>query len=320
MEPLHTRLLTLRLAPAGAEGWAVEGRVLDLRRRGAVSIAALVNGPGVVHDMRLRLVVDRASLRVREADLVMPSVPFPPEADTGGETCRDNEAGFAAVVGLSLARGFASGLQRAIGGPRGCFHVFTLMRLVAATVTGALARGLERETGRAFERTVFVDGFREESGDGELALRGRLMDLRYAAGARERVADQFEAQLDAGIHLPGLVVGSVTGRHRDGGGHPWSSEGLGSLASLVGASLLRGYSLKLGELIDGHGPLAPLHALALMLQPVAFQCMPSLAADHVRAGAARPAGPGAAMDSCFMWRRDGALIAEIERQSHAGSH
>jgi hypothetical protein len=320
MEPLHTRLLTLRLAPEGSDAWAVEGRVLDLRRRGAVAIAALVNGPGVVHDMRLRLVVDRASLTVREADLTMPSVPFPPEAQAGGETCRENESGFAAVVGLSLRRGFASGLQRAIGGPRGCFHVFTLMRLIAATVTGALARGLEREDGRAFERAVFIDGFRDGSGEPALALRGRLTDLSYAPGSRERIADQFEGQLDAGIQLPGLIVESLTGRHREGGAGPWTSEGLGSLASLIGASLMRGYGLKLGEALEAQGPLAPLHALALMLQPVAFQCIPSLAEERAATGGVRAAGPGAALDSCFMWRRDGALITEVERRSHARAH
>jgi hypothetical protein len=320
MESLHTRLLTLRLAPEGADAWAVEGRVLDLRRRGAVAIAALVNGPGVVHDMSLRLVVDRASLTVRDAALAMPSVPFPPEAQAGGETCRENESGFAAVVGLSFRRGFASGLQRAIGGPRGCFHVFTLMRLLAATLAGALARGLEREDGRAFERTVFIDGFRDGSGEPALVLHGRLNDLRYAAGSRESVADHFEAQIDAGIELPGLIVDSLTGRHREGGAGPWTSEGLGSLSSLVGASLVRGYSLKLGEVLDAQGPLAPLHALALMLQPVAFQCIPSLSDDRAGTSGVRAAGPGAALDSCFMWRRDGALITEIERRSHARSH
>jgi hypothetical protein len=285
-----------------------------------VAIAALVNGPGVVHDMRVRLVVDRGSLTVCDADLAMPSVPFPPEAQAGGETCRQNESGFAAVVGLSLRRGFPTGLQRSIGGPRGCFHAFALMRFIAVTLTAALARGLEREDGRAFERAVFVDGFRDRSGEATLALRGRLTDLRYAAGPRERIAGQFEAQLDAGIQFPGLIIGTLAGRYREGGAEPWTSEGLGSLASVVGASLVRGYSLKVGDALETEGRLAPLHALALMLQPVAFQCVPSLTEQRASSGGMRAAASGAALDSCFMWRRDGALLTEIERESHARSH
>jgi len=91
--PLHTRLLMLTLGQEGASEHAVAARVVDVRKRGMVPLLGLLNGPGVVHDMELRLTVGRDDLTIRAASLRMHEVPFPAGPGTRGESCRDNESG-----------------------------------------------------------------------------------------------------------------------------------------------------------------------------------------------------------------------------------
>jgi hypothetical protein len=310
--PLHTRLMTLTLAAEGEDEYAASGRVLDVRKRGMVPLAGFLNGPGVVHDMELRLTLGRDDLRIRSAALRMRAVPFPSGPGTGGESCRDNEAGAGRIVGIALDGSVAPGLYRAVGGPRGCFHVFTLLRLLAPSVVWAVRHGLARTAGRAFVRTIVVDGFDSEP---HLRMRGTLTDVHYASGSPERVAHVFEAEVEAEVTLPDLAVGALEARHRRGT-QAWTDDGLAGLPALAGASVARGYSLRIAELIPT--TLAPLRELLLMVQPTVFQCMPSLAAGSMRRG--RREGPGSAADSCSMWRHDGPLLAAVARESDVGAH
>ncbi len=311
--PLHTRLVTLTLAASGDAGYAVVGRVLDVRKRGRVPLAGVLNGPGVVHDMELRLTVARDDLRIREAALRMHAVPFPVGPGTGGESCRDNEAGAERIVGVALDGG-AAPLYRAIGGPRGCFHVFTLLRVLAPSVVWAIRRGLARDVGRSFVRTIVVDGFGVEP---HLRMRGTLADVHYAAGTTERLADAFDGEVEVEVTLPELTVGDVEARHRRGA-EAWSQEDLAALPSLLGASMARGYSLKVDELLPP--ALAPMRELLLMVQPTVFQCMPSLGEEVGTMRRGRREGPGSAADSCSMWRQDGPLLAAVARRERVGAH
>jgi hypothetical protein len=304
-------MLTLRLAAEGADALVADGRILDVRKRGVISIAGQVNSPGVVHDMAIRLVLDRRSLEVRSAGLRMPSVPFPDGVGHAGETCRDNEAGFARVIGLTLGPGFTARLQRTIGGPRGCFHVFTIMRLLGPTVEWSLAD----TDHRPFERAVVIDGLRTAAG---LTLRGTLADARIAEGARG-AADTFEADAELSLEMPGLIVSGLAERHRRGGG-PWSEADLENVEGIAGMSILRTYGLAIERVVSARGPLAPVHQLLLMLQPVAFQCMPALSGVRAEVSPARRAGPVAAVDSCSMWRRGGPLLATLQEGTDAGAH
>jgi hypothetical protein len=310
-ELLHTRLLTVRLSPAGDGSWQVDARILDVRRRGVVTLLGAVNGPGVVHDMRVNLVLDGDHLRILEAALAMPSVPFPPDA-AARETCRDNEPSIVRLVGLSLRHRFSSGLQRTIGGPRGCFHVFTLMRLVAPSILFAVDGVRRLGEGGTFSRALVIDAFRTADG---LRLAGRLTDLQHAS-----VGSPFEGEADVEVHLPRFTVVGVEARRRTGPPTvgSWTSDGLGALGDLRGESLLRGYGLKVGALLPADASFGPMRELVLMLQPVAFQCMPALAEERTRVSGGRRSGPVAGIDSCSMWRRGGPLLAALE--ARAGAH
>jgi hypothetical protein len=162
-----------------------------------------------------------------------------------------------------------------------------------------------------------VDGSLETSG---LALRGTLADMRVTRGREERLAAGFEADAEVSVDLPGMSVGRVAARYRPASTAPWSSQGLENTRALAGASLLRTYGLSVGAVAPARGPLAPVHQLLLMLQPVGFQCMPALAGVHAEVGRARPAGPGAAVDSCSMWRRGGPLLTMLRERTDARPH
>jgi hypothetical protein len=307
-EPLHTRLLTLRLAAAGADAFTAEARVLDVRKRGVVTLAGHVHGPGIVHDMQVQLTIGRADLRIRAARLAMLAVPFPGGAATDGESCRDNEAQFASLIGVRLGTRSTAALHRAIGGRRGCFHVFTLMRLVAPSLA-AMATSMQASTEQAvLSRSIVIDGLRSVGG---LTLCGTVTDVPSSNGD---VGETFEARAVLEVGVPGLTVDRMHAEHRRDGakGSGWTSAGLPPTGVLDGSSLVRGFGLDVLRHFPTAAPLAPVRDLLLMLQPVAFQCVPALADDAVGGRPARPKTPVAATDACRMWRADGPLVARMQ--------
>jgi len=316
-QPAHTRTLTVRLAPAGGDRWSVDARLLDVRKRGVVDVAGRVNGPGVVHDMRLSLAVTPAGDRVLDARLQMASVPFPASARTGGEGCRDNEAGAAALVGLPLGSGFLTGLQRIMGGVRGCFHVFTLMRLVAATTLRAV--GSTGPMRASFARTVTIDT--SWTGD-RLTLHGALTDVVSMLGeGTERTSGLFEVDAVLEGALPDLALERLDVLHRArgaDGAYGWTAARLDGVGNLAGRSLVRGFAMLLGDAVPSRGPLAPVHDLLLMMQPAAFQAMPARPTPD--AGGPHPRRPSAARDSCAMWRQDGPLVRAVEEEARGRAH
>lgn len=317
---LHTRMLDVRLARDPGDHVTVTARLLDVRKHGVVRLAGTVNGPGVVHDMGIRLVIDGESRAVRSAELLMPVVPFPGGDRTRGESCRDNEARFDGVVGLRFGPRFLTALHRTIGGPRGCFHVFTLMRLLGPTIPWVIERGRENGGDGTSSRTVSIDAFCR---DGRLCLQGRLTDLRCGGPPMATLADRLEAESEAELDVPSLTVTAVAARHRRGTGPGdlgWTVDGLDGIEQLVGASILRGYGLMVDRLFPPPKPVAPVGQLLLMMQPVAFQSLPSLAHAESRTGSARGTGSPAARDSCSMWRHDGPLVAEVAGGVGGGTH
>jgi len=276
-----------------------------------VPLLGLLNGPGVVHDMELRLTVGRDDLTIRAASLRMHEVPFPAGPGTRGESCRDNESGIGRIVGIALDGGVGPALFRAVGGPRGCFHVFTLLRLIAPSVVSAVRRGLARTDGRSFVRTIVVDGFDAEP---RLRMHGTLTDMYYAAGASETLEDAFEAEVDVEVGVPSLTVDAAEARHRRRTGAWWPED----VTALAGASVARGYGLRVDDVVPR--PLAPLRELLLMVQPTVFQCMPSIGGGPGSMRRSRREGPGSAADSCSMWRAGGPLLAAVNGGSGVGAH
>ena len=320
LTPLHTRMISLRLLWGDAGSVVAEGRIFDLRKRGIVPLAGKLQGPGVVHDMAARVELDYPALRVRSIQPSMSAFPFAAGPATRGEGCPDRLGDVQRLVGASLREQYGSTLMNAVGGARGCFHVFTLLRLLGPTIEWAVDRERARRAtygapgSPLFARSMIVDGMK---GDGlSLVLRGMLSDLHYPPGAdalplEEEMEEAFEATVDVETQIPSMAVLVASGRVRRSG--PGISavgqwEPAPRVDDLVGCVMLKGYTASVQALFAATTGLDPLQHLLFMLAPTLMQCMPSLA-EELEMRPRRAESPHAAVDSCHMWRADGPLVA-----------
>jgi hypothetical protein len=253
-----------------------------------------------------------------------PHVAFEPTAATGGESCRDPRARLEALAGTILDSGGASRLGAVLGGHLGCSHVLTLAQLVLATARTGLALegerhvGVERPAGqRVFHRSLSVDGIVGRDG---LHLVLQLADIHFAPVAVDytgdplaRLASRLEIRAQAEIDLDAMVLRSLRAAERATSREvilgPWRDRS-DRLADLPGRSALGGMAAALFDRLAGDPSDRPLLDALLHLAPTLIQCVPAMM-EHwqSRPGAARPGmmAGGGMTDSCYMWRRGGAL-------------
>jgi len=323
LTPLHTRMVSLRLSWGVGGSLVADGRIFDLRKRGIVPLAGKLQGPGVVHDMSVSLELDYPSLCIRSIQPSMSAFPFAPGPATRGESCPDRLPDVQRLRGVSLRDRYGASLVEQVGGPRGCFHIFTLLRLLGPTIEWAVEREHARRAGSGataragsplFARSVIVDGMK---GQGlALVLRGMLFDLHYPPGAdalplAEELDESFEAMVDVETELPTMTITASSGRVRRSGPGIESVgewEPVAILDELVGRAMVKGYTAQVQALFAAQAGLDPLQHVLFMLAPTLMQCMPSLV-EELEMRPRRAESPHAAVDSCHMWRADGPLVA-----------
>jgi hypothetical protein len=317
--PLHTRMLSLRLVWGAIDRIDAAARIFDLRKRGIVPLAGKLQGPGVVHDMAVRLEIDYPSLRIAAIEPSMSAFPFAPGPATRGEGCPDRLPDVQRLRGDSLTADYGDRLMRHIGGPRGCFHVFTLLRLLGPAVEAVARRAQQSGTTPVvgcplFARSVIIDG---SKGDGlSLNLRGMLFDLHYPPRAdtlplEEELEESFEAIADVTVQIPAMTIGHSAARIRRSGpglGVVGQWEPVATAEALAGRPMQKGYTAGVQQLFAGTAGLEPLQHVLFMMAPAMIQCFPSLA-EELEIRPRRAEGPHAAVDSCHMWRADGPLVA-----------
>ncbi len=322
--PLHTRALAVVLTARADARLDVAGTVLDVRKRGFVPVAGELQGPGVIHDMHLAGIVDPATTTLETLGAEQRSVAFEPSALTGGESCRDPVARIGALAGTRLDGGWSRRLGDAIGGPRGCSHLLTLGHLLGSTVAWALGRerALHGETAarrageRVFRRDVVVDG--HEIAEARVQLCAQTTDLHFAptdaiAPPMRRFAEQLEVRLTAEVEFPALTIGGVQAAERRRGPADleqatWEIRDE-AVAWLVGQRLGAGVTAELLARLGGAPDDRPLLDTLLMLAPAVVQCAAALSDLWAVSFRTNPSlvGMGGLADSCYMWRRDGAL-------------
>jgi len=340
MVPLHTRTISLRLRSSGPGEILAEGRLLDIRKRAIVPLGASLRGPGVVHDMSTRVWIDVASRTVSRVDPGMTAFPYVASDHTGGEACNGRIDAVQAVAGSRLDESYGEVINSLIGGPRGCFHIFTLLRLIGPAVVAALAdAGLRARLAggtRAADgeilwaRCVTVDAFK---GEGlTLYLHGTLTDTFQRGGppelgnGSEELIDGVEVMADLTTGFPDMMVAQIDGRIRRllaGFGRSESWRPLEKLQCLQGVGVFKGFSLRVQETLgDGDGTRPESH-LVFMMAPVVMQSMPGMLEElRVQPGTGGGSGTGTALNSCHMWRSDGPLdritsAAALEQHSGA---
>lgn len=315
--PLHTRALSVTLGAAPDGEAAFAAYVLDLRKRGFAPVAGDLQGPGIIHHMRLDGRIDRSAGRLAAIAAAMPAVAFEATPATGGESCRDQIGRVASLAGLTLDDAYARQVGGAIGGPRGCSHVLTLAQLLAPAARWGLAEDARlhgeapRRAGeRLFRRDVTVDGY--EGGDGTMLLTLQLDDLHFApapalAQPIARLGAQREITGRAVVGLGDLTLRALTlhERLRDRASLRSAAwvERSADAATLVGASLRAGISARVLAAL----PAGPLRDAVLQLAPAMIQCFAALDVWQLFDDGGIAAETGGLPDACWMWRRDGAL-------------
>lgn len=326
-EPIHVRSQSVTAALAADGTLDVRGSLLDLRTRGFLPVGGNMQGMGIIHHMELAWTVDAATGSVTQWRPAQPTVAFEATPETGGESCRDPLDRLAALGATPLGRPLATTLRESIGGPLGCSHLVTLGLFMDAALRAGLAR---RPPGAAavaprplWRRDVVFDAHEDAPGRVQVAVRLADLDWNDAPPdtlAPERFARLLElsARVDADL-WPGTLV-AIAGAERTRTADrfaeaPWDDRGP-LLAPLVGIGLARGAAAAIAAGLGDAAGAAPWRDALAMLPPALVQCRaahPDAWHEKVRATPRHP-GLTALPDSCFMWRRGGALERIRERQ------
>jgi hypothetical protein len=324
-DPVHTRALGVRAAARADRRIEAHGYLIDLRTRGFLPVGGSMQGMGIIHHMELTWVVDPVTGTVETVTPAQPTVAFDASGETAGESCRDPVGRLAAVNGTPLGKAHTTAMREQAGGAIGCSHLVTL----AFFMDGAVRAGLARDRARHPDRFADVTGgetlFRRdlvfeagERSDGPVRVVMRQNDLDWNAApigtlAPERFARHHELDATLDVDLwPGSLL-EATGRERlrtaDGFvGVSWTDRSQ-RLAVLHGLGLARGAAGEIAERLGDTPDAAPWRDALLMLAPALVQCRaahPDAWHDKVRTTPRHP-GLTAIPDSCYMWRRGGAL-------------
>ena len=329
--PAHTRTLDVVLTQAGPGRLDAHGIILDLRKRGLVPMAGDLQASGVIHHMRVDARVDVGGPTLESIRAEQQNVAFEPSPATGGECCRDPVKRIEALAGTRLDASWSKRLGGAIGGPRGCSHVLTLAQLMGSCTLAALELDRARhgpsparaEGERVFDRCLSVDGVESPEGDLQLALQ--LADLHFApappdAEALDRLAGQRELRVDALVDLQTMTLTRIAAAERTSDAKTLQDAAWEpcDVRFLEGRSALVGMARALFEELGDAPEQRPLLDLLLNLAPGVIQCIPALTRYWQRLRESQPSGKaseagasgrmtGGMVDSCYMWRRDGAL-------------
>ncbi|GLZ84311.1 hypothetical protein Pres01_03620 [Metapseudomonas resinovorans] len=107
------------------EGWLLDTKTHDIQ----LSSKAVAAGEPV-HDLGLRLTLDRGLL-IRAVEVLSRTVPNP--------ACTQVNAAYAGLVGLKIGPGFKRQVVERVGGVRGCTHLTELLGPLATTVLQTLS-------------------------------------------------------------------------------------------------------------------------------------------------------------------------------------
>ncbi len=322
--PVHTRTLVVSLAQLAPDRTLASGAIVDVRKRGLVPMASDLQTAGVIHDMRVHAEIALRPARIAAIRVEQANVAFEPSLATGGECCRDPRARIEALVDTPLDGDSPRRLAAALGGPLGCSHVLTLAQLLLSTAQTGLALDRERHGEvarprgeRIFHRSLSIDGVLGRDGC-HLVLQ--QADVHFApivptadTDPLERLAGRLEIRAQAEIDLDTMVLRSLRAAERESGRDAFYGawrERSGSLADLAGRSALSGMAAALYERLGARAADRPLLDALRNLAPTLIQCVPAVMERWQRQPSApRPSliAGGGMVDSCYMWRRGGAL-------------
>jgi hypothetical protein len=173
---LHTRSIVCEGYERDDGDFDIEARIVDTKTYATDEPYRGHREPGMpVHDMQLRLTIDRTML-VRDIEVTTNAAPYDP--------CFTVADAYRALVGARIGAGWRRAVNDAVGGTKGCTHLRELL-LPAATVAfqtlsswpraGKVAT--EAQPDHDAKKPYFIDGCKAWASEGEVVKR--LFPLHY---------------------------------------------------------------------------------------------------------------------------------------------
>ncbi|HET7731317.1 MAG TPA: DUF2889 domain-containing protein [Usitatibacter sp.] len=130
-EPLHTRRVEIQGYRREDGLFDIEGHLVDTKPYD-FKLAAGIRPAGVpVHDMWLRITVDR-QLRIVDAQASMDAMPYVGECDGIAPAYRK-------LIGLAIRPGYQQRVKELLGGVRGCTHITEMAGMLATAAFQSMA-------------------------------------------------------------------------------------------------------------------------------------------------------------------------------------
>jgi hypothetical protein len=130
-EPLHRRAVEIQGYKRADGLFDIEGHLVDSKPYDFKLAAGLRRAGEPVHDMWLRITVDR-TLTIVDAAASMDAMPYANE-------CNAIEPAYRKLVGLAIRPGFHQRLKELLGGVRGCTHITELAGMLATAAFQSMA-------------------------------------------------------------------------------------------------------------------------------------------------------------------------------------
>lgn len=141
--------------------WEVDATLVDTKTRDATMSGGLRPAGTPIHDMLLRLVVDR-DMNIVAAGAETRWMPY-----VG--VCNEHGDAYGRLVGLNLARGFRQALRERVGGVLGCTHINELAQVLPTAVIQAFVGEVIDTRGEAGTQKPFqLDRCHALRSDGEV--------------------------------------------------------------------------------------------------------------------------------------------------------
>jgi hypothetical protein len=122
-EPLHRRSIEIHGFRRSDGLYDIEGHLVDTKPKDFRLAAGIRKAGEPVHDMWLRITVDR-TLTIVDAAASMESMPYIGD-------CNRIEPAYRKLVGLAIGPGYHRSVKELLGGVRGCTHITELAGALA---------------------------------------------------------------------------------------------------------------------------------------------------------------------------------------------
>jgi hypothetical protein len=130
-EPLHRRAIEVRGYKREDGLYDIEGHLVDSKDYDFKVAAGVRHAGEPVHDMWLRITVDR-ELRIVDAAAAMDAMPYV-------DHCNQIVPAYKLLVGLAIRPGYHQRLKELLGGVRGCTHITELAGALATATFQTMA-------------------------------------------------------------------------------------------------------------------------------------------------------------------------------------